>query len=349
MLFAFGFNGDDFSDGETLIKSSNTSNPKQVVEGQEGASVEPKLHSLGDILKSLIGVRLTFDNYQTPNEKIVYRRQLFDVKHQVMTEEDGDANEVHSILMGNSSEEVDVRKNVYEGGFKLWECSYDLVDKLDALYENGETQKFDCLLELGCGTALPTCYLMMKLFSSNASNPSHFIFSDFNYEVLRLVTVPNILIHYAATLDPEVLHDLSDSQIPLGNDELLLTPAFLEKFTFDLKERNMDILFVSGSWGSEFVDLVAPFLPDMIITSETIYSPDSLPLISDMMVQLFEKSQPYIGLVAAKQYYFGVGGSVKEFLEDLNSKKPDTMTVETTNNDLGQLKRDIVTLRPKNR
>ena len=32
------------------------------------------------------------------------------------------------ILLGDTSE--DLRKNIYEGGLKSWECSYDLVDLL---------------------------------------------------------------------------------------------------------------------------------------------------------------------------------------------------------------------------
>lgn len=348
MLFAFGFSGEDISDNEAPEITVNTSSHQPIVETQEHAILQPTLHTLEDLLRSLTNVRLTFDNYETPNGNIVYRRQLFDIKHQVMTEESEDANEVHNILIGNSSDEVDVRKNVYEGGFKLWECSYDLVDRLHLLHKKGETGNYHSLLELGCGTALPTCYLLMLLLGSlTNSGPSTFVFSDFNFEVLRLVTLPNILIHYASTLAPETLNSLLDAEIPLNNDELLLTPALLEKFTSDLQQRGLDLHFISGSWGSEFLGLVCTYSPDVVLTSETIYSPDSLPLVLDMLIKLFEEKSTYLGLVAAKLYYFGVGGSIKEFLDDLKSKKPDTMIVDTVG-DLGQLKRDIVQLRPSN-
>ncbi|GEQ66409.1 hypothetical protein JCM33374_g72 [Metschnikowia sp. JCM 33374] len=360
MSFAFGFTGDDISDTEAPEVSVNTPQNPKSDQLSDHAVLQPKFHSLDDLLHSLKNVRLTFDNYQTPNGNIVYRRQLFDIKHQVMTEEDEVSNEVHNILIGNTSDEVDVRKNVYEGGFKSWECSYDLVDKLHTLYKEGELSQFRCLLELGCGTALPTCYLLMLLFgspekdSSASSNnsppqensPSTFIFSDFNFEVLRLVTLPNILIHYASTLSPETLNALMDSEVPLNNDELLLTPALLNQFTSHLKQRNLELRFISGSWGTDFLSLVSPYAPDLVVTSETIYSPESLPLISSMLIQLFAGKNLYLGLVAAKQYYFGVGGSIKEFLDHLNSNKPGSMTVSTTSDDLGQLKRDIVQLRP---
>ncbi|OBA24522.1 hypothetical protein METBIDRAFT_35902 [Metschnikowia bicuspidata var. bicuspidata NRRL YB-4993] len=347
MLFSFAFSGDDFSDSESACGPVAT--PPQAPPNKQPqlVALPPKAHRLEDLLLSLANVRLSFDNHHTPGGNLVYRRQLFDIKHQVMTEEGEDANEVHSILIGNSSDEVDVRKNVYEGGFKLWECSYDLVDRLHTLHESGEIQAFRSVLELGCGTALPTCHLLLLLFAAPShSQQSTFVFSDFNLEVLRLVTLPNILVHYASTLAEDVLNGLMDSEIPLGNDEILLTPALLAKFVSALREKNLELHFISGSWGEEFVQLVSPYSPDLIVTSETIYSPESLPLVLSMLVDLLADKQTYLGLVAAKQYYFGVGGSVKEFLDDLSSKKPSSMAVDATSDNLGQLKREILLLYP---
>jgi protein-histidine N-methyltransferase len=50
------------------------------------------------------------------------RRELFDVRRQLMAEDDPQAD---SILSGIDSS--DIRTNVYEGGFKSWECSFDLA------------------------------------------------------------------------------------------------------------------------------------------------------------------------------------------------------------------------------
>lgn len=348
MLFAFGFSGEDISDDDSTNFAVKVSHSHSFVsEGSSTSASQPQFHRLQDLLDSLKNVRLSFDSFETPKGNFVYRRQLFDVKHQVMSEEGDDANEVHNILIGNSSDEVDVRKNVYEGGFKLWECSYDLVDKIQELYENKEIEKYKCLLELGCGTALPTCYLLMLMLRSECRpQPASLIFSDFNVEVLRLVTLPNILIHYASTLTPETLNELLDTEVPLNNDEILLTPALLKKFTSNLAEKGLKIEFISGAWGHEFLNLVAPFSPDLVLTSETIYSPESIPLVLMLLVNLFSKLTAYLGLVAAKQYYFGVGGSVKAFLDDLHSKMPETMKVETISDSLGLLKREVLQLRP---
>lgn len=345
MSFAFGFTGDDISDDEIAPQVSGvaSSGPQP----SELPQVAPKLHSLLDILSTLQNVRLTFDNFTTPGGNIVYRRELFDIKHQAMMEEDAEkSSEVHRILVGtqNSTDEVDLRKNVYEGGFKLWECSYDLVDEIGRLFDAGEIANFASFLELGCGTALPSCYLLMLYFQNQITNNTKrkLVLSDFNYEVLRLVTLPNLVVHWASTLLPETLHNLTGPDVVLSNDEVLFTPDLLQEFTRQLDEKNIEIAFISGLWGSEFCDLVSPFSPEVILTSETIYSLDSLPIVIDVLLRLFSSQSKYLGLVAAKSYYFGVGGSIKEFMDKLVAAKPPSMSVDTIGNNKGQLKRDIV-------
>jgi hypothetical protein len=50
------------------------------------------------------------------------RRELFDIRLQLMAEDEPEAENLISNL--NKS---DLRTNVYEGGFKSWECSFDLA------------------------------------------------------------------------------------------------------------------------------------------------------------------------------------------------------------------------------
>lgn len=343
MGFTFGFTANDVSDDEfegsavPVLADTRTAEVSAAVV----ASV-PKLHDLSDILQTLHNVRISFDTYETPKGNIVYRREFFDIKHQAMTEEDGQSSEVQHILVGLGDQEVDLKTNVYEGGFKLWECSYDLVDKLQQQYASGEFA-FESCLELGCGTSLPTCYLLHLLLTNKQTNKK-FVLSDFNYEVLRLVTVPNLIIHWASTVDPETLLSLMDPEIPLNSNELLLTPALLASFTSQLNQSDIQISLISGSWGLEFTNLVAPFSPDLILTSETIYSLDTMPILLSVIIELLEKQKSYLALIAAKHYYFGVGGSINDFTQRLSSVKPSTMKVDSIGTGLGQLKRDIVRL-----
>lgn len=349
MSFAFGFTSDDISDDEVDIDQ------RQPIKTENEASailtavelITPSFVDLSDVLNSLKNIRITFDEYVTPGGITVYRRQVYDIKHQIMVEEDDvSSNAIHDILMG-TSDELDLKKNVYEGGFKLWECSYDLVDAVLRYSESGEFNSLKCYLELGCGTSLPTCYLLSKLLSSSVeSSIKKVIISDFNLEVLRLVSIPNIIISWAMTLSPEELSTVEDKNIPLNNDELILTPALLSKFQEQLEIKNIELLLVHGSWGAKFCDLLIPQQPDFILTSETIYSLESLPIVLEILLLLLENKPAYLALVAAKEYYFGVGGSIIEFMQKLLYRKPSSMAVDTIGNNLGQLKRDIVRMAP---
>ena len=53
------------------------------------------------------------------------RRELFDIRTQLMAE---DQSSDESIVAGLSTD--DITPNVYEGGFKTWECSLDLAEYL---------------------------------------------------------------------------------------------------------------------------------------------------------------------------------------------------------------------------
>lgn len=343
MSFAFGFSGDDIGQSEPIeiLQKPKDTAPTDL------PPVPPQLHSLAELLATLHNVRLTFDNFTTPDGNIVYRRELFDIKHQVMMEEDAEKasdsqNDIHNILIGDS--EVDIRKNVYEGGFKLWECSYDLVDEIARLAALGELSSFQSYLELGCGTALPSCFLLMLCFQNLDVHPTSLVLADFNYEVLRLVTVPNLIVSWASTLDPAELNNLIGPDVTLANDELLLTPDLLAAFEKQTSAKGIDISFISGLWGEDFCNIAGANFPEVILTSETIYSLDSMPVLLNVLLQLVASRPRYLALVAAKHYYFGVGGSIKEFTDRLLAQKPEGMKVDTVGITKGQLKRDIVRL-----
>uniref|UniRef100_A0A1B6KCG5 protein-histidine N-methyltransferase n=1 Tax=Graphocephala atropunctata TaxID=36148 RepID=A0A1B6KCG5_9HEMI len=67
--------------------------------------------------------------------------------------------------------------------------------------------------------------------------------------------------------------------------------------------------FFSGDWES-FAEL-AQFTCDLIVTSETIYNPDNYLKLHSTIQRLLKPSGT--ALVGAKTYYFGVGGSTRQF------------------------------------
>lgn len=322
MSFAFGFTEDSLDDESMKTTSMTTQKKPSLAELSSTIAPEnlPKIHTLDELLDTLIAVRITFDNYTTPGQNIIYRRELFDVKHQVMCE-DNPTNSSDVLIDGDH----DLKKNIYEGGFKSWECSYDVVDKMNSYVDSGYMEKFTQILDMGCGTALPTSFLIMKKFMKKSTNNVCFTLADFNYDVLRLVTLPNILVHWASTLPVERLIELTFKDENPSNDVLVVTPELITEFKEQLAATNTNLRFISGAWGSQFNTLVGDV--DFIITSETIYSLDTLPLLAEALVELAEKLQHAHVLVAAKDIYFGVGGSVVEFVRYLESIKREWMVI----------------------
>ncbi|KAK6205400.1 uncharacterized protein RJT21DRAFT_79785 [Scheffersomyces amazonensis] len=363
MSFAFGFTEEDFSDDELdhskFPKTTNSeniprNNSKTPALDKLSSYIEdkhlPQIHSFSELLSSLKDVRITFDNYYTPRGKnLVYRRELFDVKHQIMTEDkseiDSDANTI--LIDENSS---DLQKNVYEGGFKSWECSYDVIDKLSESInvENSDDSllnKFNSFLDLGCGTSLPSCYLFLQILQQKSTNKK-IILADFNYDVLRLVSLPNLLIHWASTLPVEKLYELTTSEEnpTFNNDEILITDRLINEFTHDLQTRDIELVFISGSWSKQFNSKIEYLKVDYIISSETIYSLDSLPIVAECLIEILESTGNGQALIAAKNIYFGVGGSIIEFLRYFDEIKGKLFTSKIEEINESQLRRSIVTI-----
>src|SRR5277367_5251027 len=135
--FSFSFAGDDIEDTPqeppipdlaplqaaetgTLRKPSNTAFP---ISGQ--SLLPPLAHGLNDLLSTLPSkisystLNVTLDD----GSKIsIPRREWWDVRLQLMAEE----HEAAEVGLGKD----DIKTGVYEGGFKSWESSVDLVKVL---------------------------------------------------------------------------------------------------------------------------------------------------------------------------------------------------------------------------
>lgn len=368
MTFKFGFSEADLSGDESGVAgttmgseaAARTSYTKtgllDELEKTITTETAPQVHGLESVLETLRGLRVTFSRSRSPMKgEEVYRRELFDIKHQVMCEDMGGPTStgrmIQDLLMAEGDCVVDIKRNVYEGGFKSWECSYDMVDALAELVGDGSEFHYKSIVELGCGSALPACFIFRSLLLAQRSG-FRMVFSDFNYEVLRLVTVPNLVIHWASTLDAATLHELIadtsqevDTAVPvLSDNELLFSPKLLAAFTGELAHRSISITLISGLWGRSFQQILLPLAPDLLLTSETIYALDILAVVADLIIETLQASKGSRALVAAKHYYFGVGGSVLEFLSYIRRKLPASASLDTTDINLSHLKRSIVSL-----
>lgn len=68
----------------------------------------------------------------TGNEISIPRRELFDIRAQLMAE---DTQDDQQLLIGIDQD--DIKANVYEGGLKTWECSVDLAQYVAAIPAGG--------------------------------------------------------------------------------------------------------------------------------------------------------------------------------------------------------------------
>ncbi|CBF84871.1 hypothetical protein AN1445.2 [Aspergillus nidulans FGSC A4] len=275
------------------------------------------------------------------NTVTVARRDVFDIRAQLMVEDS--AEEQNGELIAGL-EKGDITPNFYEGGFKTWECSIDLaglvVGEGVGLEDEGEDRH---VIELGSGTAVPSLAVFAQLLArtetdGTTSKPAekkkqtHFTFADYNSAVLRLVTVPNLLLtwnHFTTHRKSAQPSDGQSEDKAESQEEMLdITPDLVERFQSDLAHRGITVSFISGAWSPSFVELVfsSPELAGyrtLILASETIYSPASLAAFSETLLMLLRRSSQSNhasrALVAAKKVYFGVGGGVDEFLTILRS------------------------------
>lgn len=96
----------------------------------------------------------------------------------------------------------------------------------------------------------------------------------------------------------------------------------------------MNILFLSGGWSAEFIQLLystsshlAGALPELspvsiLLGAETIYSPFALQAFTEAVLAILEREKVVFGSqasawVAAKRLYFGVGGSLDDFVDKI--------------------------------
>lgn len=126
----------------------------------------------------------------------------------------------------------------YEGGYKVWECSVDL-SRYIAQHRSRMSNKR--IIELGCGQGLAGITAMM------CGGEVHF--QDYDTDVIESLTIPVVLKNV------ERMKDVCGTQS--------VTPRFF-----------------SGDWGTLGEVLEGQCLSgtyDVVLTSETIYSLESMP------------------------------------------------------------------------
>lgn len=188
---------------------------------------------------------------------------------------------------------------------------------------------------------------------SSATSSVSFILADYNPTVLQLVTLPNFILAWAIHHQKE-LPLLNEAFSPEGTEgELDLTPEILEAFQEFLSTRDISLLFFSGGWSPEFVDMITNTRTridssvaeqgTIIIGAETIYSPFALSSFLQTILTLMEHEKSHGRavevLVGAKRLYFGVGGSLDDFVVQARERGA---TVEPLREETEGVRRGVV-------
>ena len=143
--------------------------------------------------------------------------------------------------------------------------------------------------QIGCGTAIPSTYLLQRLLSSDTPLPETTThktilhMQDYNHSVLSLVTLPNLLLASLPSLpatalrSPDRIEDV-ESTLPDLNEagELSITPELVHGFTALLAEKGVELRFTYGDWSGLAETLKDQEPYDLVLTAETIYSQDSV-------------------------------------------------------------------------
>lgn len=214
------------------------------------------------------------------------------------------------ILSLTAEQRSDLISGVYEGGLKVWECTYDLLELIE---RDGETFGDKAVLDLGCGAGL-----LGILALKRGARQVHF--QDYNSTVIEQLTVSNVMLNCQE--DDDV--DSDDDKEERGKGGVKIkTKQEVKDASPPPKKRASDssqqpllakCRFFSGDW-STFLALVKKEEPqpkyDIIFTSETIYNTAYYPVLHETLNNLLAPD----GLVylSTKSHYFGVGGGLHMF------------------------------------
>ena len=183
----------------------------------------------------------------------------------------------------------DVLRGVYEGGFKTWECTRDVVSVMRTLAESQSQSQSQSpprvVMDVGCGAGLAGVYALQRWPHCSV------IFQDLNEEVLQLVTAWNVVLN-------------------CGGVEALSRCRF-----------------VAGPWDAVESFGLPRGEVDLVVTADTLYESASHDSLISLIESALRPNPAGVALVAAKRFYFGCSGSVASFREAVAARGAGTTRV----------------------
>lgn len=134
---------------------------------------------------------------------------------------------------------------------------------------------------------------------------------DYNDFVLRLVTLPNIVLTWAAITEG---HDTAVPEFHCSaQGDLEVSEQMRQRFLADIKAKRINFVLLSGPWSDSLAKLIPQPAPDLgmiVMATETIYSPSATADFVHLVVTLLRRVKMAKAVIGAKRIYFGVGGGV---------------------------------------
>ena len=171
---------------------------------------------------------------------------------------------------------------------------------------------------------MPTLCLFQRILKEPHGRV-HITLADYNVDVLRLVTIPNMLLTWMM-----VTQTSTDANPWKLESDVEVAVELLANFMSDLNIRGIHLDAISGPWGQHFIDLIPQpqtLAHRLILGSESIYSPGSLTDFLQVLRAALQSSQDARALIATKKFYFGVGGGVDEFVRKLEKLRGTARSV----------------------
>jgi hypothetical protein len=187
--------------------------------------------------------------------------------------------------------DLDLEKGKYEGGFKVWESTRDLVNFIHedkSIIEellHRQSRKFK-VLEIGAGASLPTLALLNRLIEDEVFTSDYRIHcQDYNWQVLASLT----LLNFATNL-------------PQNYFQALIESKWLRFFYGDWKDFRTQ----------------SNYKYDLIMMSEVLYNSENY----DSLFNLLDRHLKHNGyiVIATKNTYFGLSGGLYSWLDYLDAK-----------------------------
>ncbi|KAI3401543.1 hypothetical protein diail_10144 [Diaporthe ilicicola] len=149
--------------------------------------------------------------------------------------------------------------------------------------------------------------------------------------------MPNLLLAWA--LHQRHHDQLIQDALSSTEGELEITEQVIDSFKSFLTTSSINVSFISGGWSPELVELIYSSSASLssgtdggggatrtlIMGAETIYSPFALTSFTDTLLSILRRERESVeghratAIIAAKRLYFGVGGSLDDFVDKMRN------------------------------